>query len=120
MKKIYIFLVCFCLLFVQANALAESDGLIQFGLESSEPARHGYDQFHGFGGSSMGDLWQVPAEFGYDTQWNSTLVDPRSSVCARATGNQLAVVNNGAGNTTVIQSQQSVEGDTNATCNFYQ
>ncbi len=119
MKKSYIFLVFLCFLFVQAGAHAESDGLIQFGLEASEPSRHAYDQFNGFGGSSMGDLWQVPAEFGYDSQWNSTLVDPRSSVCARATGNQVAVINNGAGNTTVIESQQSVEGNTNATCNFY-
>jgi len=119
MKKIYVFLVFSCLLFIQVVAHAGSDALTRFGLDNYEPGRHSYDQFNGFGGSSMGDLWQVPSEFGYDTQWNATLEDPRSSVCARATGNQLAVINNGAGNTTIIQSDQYVQGDVTATCNFY-
>jgi hypothetical protein len=86
----------------------------------------GQDQFNQYHGQDQWDWSQVPAEFGYDTNWNGEFKDTvgnGNGLCAQAISNNISASVDGAGNTLILNATQDSIGDQSAKCiwteNYY-
>jgi hypothetical protein len=111
MKK-FICGVGLCSALLAHTPIMAADAISGFGLERKEILRgtQHYTQYHS---RHTHYEYEVPAEFGFDGNWNGTFLTTSGvfggQLCGNyATGNQIVVNNQGAGNTTVVDSKQKV------------
>lgn len=111
MKKV-ICSVGLCSILLSPLPVMANDAISSFGLDRKDMLR-GTKHFTQYHSRHTYYNYEVPAEFGYDSNWNGAVITSNGvfggQLCGNyATGNQIVVNNQGAGNTTVVDSTQKV------------